>query len=90
MVLEVESPRFPQRYAAASLKHGRRIGTKPQHIRFPQRYAAASLKPHQRADDLREMMSFPQRYAAASLKQDITVGTVTDIVVFRSVMLRPH
>ena len=62
------SGRFPQHYAAASLKHltGARIRTPLES--FPQHYAAASLKQPGPAARRRYASRFPQHYAAASLK----------------------
>ena len=60
--------RFPQHYAAASLKqevdgHDLTLGQ-----RFPQHYAAASLKLSDVHAQERWRGRFPQHYAAASLK----------------------
>ncbi len=64
----VRDARFPQHYAAASLKHWCISITLVMAGRFPQHYAAASLKPIWCEFNHPRLKCFPQHYAAASLK----------------------
>ena len=61
--------RFPQLYAAASLKPCPAAAGYRCAARFPQLYAAASLKLAAAIDPADDPPRFPQLYAAASLKR---------------------
>ena len=78
--------RFPQRYAAASLKHPHEAHDLAPRLRFPQRYAAASLKLLRVRLHVALTTRFPQRYAAASLKHSREFAQQTNGLAFSAAL----
>ena len=92
VALDISALRFPQHYAAASLKRSNLLGSRRRRVfRFPQHYAAASLKRLIDVSDSPVLRMFSAALRCGLIEAPRSGGMgIWKREVFRSITLRPH